>query len=149
MSIAKYNNPPLNEVVMGVKFHPIEGFHSQHGGLFWSQIKSDFPFSEQAPNLDIPFQSSKEVYPAPRFWFISQDRNQLIQLQNNIFYFNWRKVEGVGVYPDYDSVKAQFNKYFPQFKEYLKSNSFKELLKLSSANFHILTICFRVKSGLK
>ena len=68
MPTAKYEEPPLNEVVMGVSIAPIVGLHTQHIGRFWEKIASKYPKSEQAENYGKPLPLDKgEIYPGPRF----------------------------------------------------------------------------------
>jgi len=38
-----------------------------------------------------------ELFPMPRFWFLSQEKTRLIQLQNNALLYNWRKQESDGL----------------------------------------------------
>jgi len=127
MPTAKYNEPPLNEVLMGVSFVPIKGLHTQHIGRFWDKIADKYPKSEQAINYGEPIPSGEgEIYPAPRFWFITDTLDKLVQIQSNLFLCNWRKVAGEGTYPEYAEMKKVFKETFDLFLEFLKDLGFDE-----------------------
>ncbi len=115
--------PPINEVVMGVKFAPIEGLLLTHFGLFWSTLRDEFDTSEEVA----PLGSAEELPPMthggtilPRSWLIHNDPQYLIQLQPNIFYFNWRQLDEAQEYPRYSKIKPLFHKYLQRYIEFLK-----------------------------
>lgn len=123
----KYKNPPINELIIGVYFdQPIALLRSEHIGLFWSEIKKDFPKVQQQPELNFPLAGPSitiqfgidEAVPMPRYWFISQNDDFLIQIQKNAFIVNWRKRHNE--YPHFDSVKAEFDKYFNKYSSFVK-----------------------------
>lgn len=127
MPTAKFLKPPLNEVVMGITFQPISGFHSQHFGRFWEVIKNDYPKSQQAINYgEPPPLNEGEIFPHPRFWFISGSLDKLVQIQSNLFLCNWRKVDGEGVYPEYEEMKKVFKKNYSTFLNFLEQMSFEK-----------------------
>ena len=92
-----FARPPINEVVMSMFFNrPLEGFRSEHLGLFWEKIREDFPRVRQ----QIPLARSigaavgpDEVTPMPRYWFIAADDTTIIQIQKDAFIYNWRRRE--------------------------------------------------------
>ncbi len=116
----KYENPPINELVIGVYFKdPIPRFRVEHVGLYWSRIIDDFPNSTQnmSSGCDVnPFEG--EVFPMPRFWFKSEDDVYLIQVQRNAFLFNWRRREED--YPHYEALKKKFDKHFSIFESFCR-----------------------------
>lgn len=127
MATAKFKKPPVTEVVMGASFVPIKGLHSQHIGRFWEKISKEYPKSEQAINYGEPIlPDGKEIYPAPRFWFITEANDKLVQIQANLFLCNWRKVEGQGIYPEYDEMKKVFKENYSLFLQFLKEKGFQE-----------------------
>jgi uncharacterized protein (TIGR04255 family) len=125
MPTAKYEEPPLNEVVMGVSFAPIKGLHTQYIGRFWERISANYPKSEQAIGYGEPIPPGEgEIYPAPRFWFIADALDKLVQIQSNLFLCNWRKVDGEGIYPEYDEMKKVFRENYGLFLGFLKEMEF-------------------------
>ena len=141
----KYKNPPINEVIIGAYFdQPILPLHSEHIGVFWSQIRSEFPSIQQQPELTLPivgpnfsiqFGMTDEPYPMPRFWLSSEDGTILIQIQKNAFILNWRKK--AGDYPHFDSVKALFDKYYDIFLSFLRTE-----LKVDGVNIQVAELTY-------
>lgn len=119
----KFKNPPINELVIGAYFSPpLLKLRAEHIGLFWSNIKDRFPHSQNAPPIGtIDIMGPEDIFPLPRFWFISEDDSTLIQIQKNAFLVNWRKREG-GAYPHYENVKKDFDRYFDEFVKFLKTS---------------------------
>jgi len=120
--LPKFESPPVNEVAMGVKFEPIEGLTLAHFGLFWATLRDEFGKSEEAIPLgtpaDIPMRAGGG--PLPRLWLVHNDEQFLIQLQPNIFYFNWRRRGEKQAYPSYDSIRPLFEKYLSSFFAFLE-----------------------------
>ncbi len=119
----KYINPPVNELIIGLYFsQPIIPLRSEHVGLFWSQVRKEFPTIKQQPELALPLAGplfslqvdfADGLYPTPRFWLESTDNTYLIQIQRNAFILNWRK--GKSSYPHFDTVKHKFDNYYNTF----------------------------------
>ena len=110
-SLPSYKNPPVIEVACGIKFKKIKKFKAPHFGLFWDKLRKKFPFCQHAPTLGFPDPSETEPafeLPLPRIWFINKEKNGLIQLQENIFLYNWRKMQPEESYPRYDTVIKAF-----------------------------------------
>src|SRR4051794_29636475 len=112
VKLPEYDNPPLNEVVIGVQFESLKKFTASHLGLFWSRIRTEYPKSED----NHPLLHQKELFDptpssandqqfliatgkVPRSWFLSTDGRQLIQLQHDQFLRNWRKLTPDDEYP--------------------------------------------------
>jgi uncharacterized protein (TIGR04255 family) len=49
----------------------------------------------------------------PRFWLVGTDDAHLIQIQREAFIVNWRRKQQV--YPRYEAVKAEFDRWFATF----------------------------------
>jgi uncharacterized protein (TIGR04255 family) len=122
MSI-KFRKPPINELVIGIYFdREIASLHSEHIGLFWGEVRDDFPKIHRqlpvAPPLLAPQLMLREFYPImPRFWLEASDASTLMQIQKNAFLFNWRKKDGE--YPHFEVVKAAFDKNKKRFLKFL------------------------------
>ncbi|MCL2713213.1 MAG: TIGR04255 family protein [Alphaproteobacteria bacterium] len=140
---AKYRNPPINEVIVGAYFdQPIMPLHSEHVGLFWSQVRDTFPTIRQQPELAPPalnfsFQLgiTDETYPMPRFWLSSEDGATVVQIQKNAFLLNWRK--RADAYPHFDNVKGLFDKYFYLFSTFVRSE-----LKIDTINIQTAELTY-------
>ena len=111
----KYEKPPIDELIISAYFDPpLTGLRAEHIGLFWSEIRGDFPSVQQQPPTDGSFEAVPgEIFPLPRFWFVGTDDQNLLQIQRGSFFCNWRRRDGK--YPHFDSVKKSFDIYFDKF----------------------------------
>lgn len=108
--LPSYKNPPVNEVVCGLRFEISNDLKIPHIGLLWDKFRADYPIIQHTQ----PIASAKgEITidmsigsPLPRLWFINKSGDQLVQFQVDRFYFNWRRRESD--YPRYDYVIKKF-----------------------------------------
>ena len=148
MSI-RFENPPINELVIATYFNPVQfSVQNEHVGVFWSKIRNEFPKVRQqqpvgsltALGLTGP---NPDVFPMPRFWFISEDDTHLIQLQKNAFMFNWRRRETD--YPQYAGrLKPDFDRYYNVFEEFVREETGISELKVEESE---LTYVNLIKPG--
>lgn len=133
-----YEKPPVNEVVCGFTFHPLEKLLAPHLGLLWLKFKSDYPICQEVPPLtptierldDGPPEAAFELHevpPLPRIWFVHSTDNGVLQVQRDRFLHNWRKVREDDEYPRYHSVKQMFQEKFGIFQVFLKENELGEV----------------------
>lgn len=123
-TILEYGAPPVNEVVVGVRFDPIASLAIPHFGLFWDEVRSAFPRTEHAAPLAteagfVPLDASTGA-PMPRVWFVSGSGNEVIQLQTNMFVYNWRQADDGGEYPRFVYILAQFRRLYDQWKAFVR-----------------------------
>jgi uncharacterized protein (TIGR04255 family) len=133
--LPKYERPPLIETAMGVQFAPIANFTAGHYGWFWKRYLDEYwtkvqdavrsvnqfeKFGEQGSWQQFPPQQLViQGTPQPDRILIFDERNdRIIQLQNDRFFYNWRKGEA-----DYPS----FAKTYPEFR--LRLRSFEDFLR--------------------
>ena len=118
----KYENPPINEIVCGIRFNPIEQLQSGHFGILWQKFRHDFPKTEDhdliAPISQEDFENFDKL-PLRRVWFIHRNENELVQVQRNRFLYNWREREEGDEYPGYEKVINNFVRYLSLFQEFL------------------------------
>jgi uncharacterized protein (TIGR04255 family) len=113
-----FERPPINEVAVGAFFSPIAALKAEAVGLFWGKIRQELPKATQAAPLTPMVPMPGEVLPMVRFWFSSVDETRLVQLQRDAFLFNWRR--GETDYPRFEQIKAEFDRYFSLFKEFVR-----------------------------
>jgi uncharacterized protein (TIGR04255 family) len=126
-TLPDFENPPAVETLMGVHFAPIEKWQSPHFGLFWSRIKDDYPKAEmqppviQPPDVEGVFSrvQSPEKFPL-RCWFYNPDETRLIQVQNNLFLHNWRRIARTERYLHYDDLRPHFEREWRTFRGFLE-----------------------------
>jgi uncharacterized protein (TIGR04255 family) len=116
-----YRKPPVNEVVCGLLFHPLDKLFIPHVGLLWDKFRQNYPRIQTVQPIatskgEIIVDSATNL-PLPRLWFINQRDDQLVQFQFDRFYFNWRRREGV--YPRYQHVFNQFENALNTFQGFL------------------------------
>lgn len=118
--LPSYKNPPVNEVVCGMRFQPPEKLKIPHIGLLWSKFRGEYPNIQHANPIGQIIIDTETGLPLPRVWFINKQDNQLIQFQYDRFYYNWRCRNDV--YPRYPNViknfEAAFKKINIVFTEY-------------------------------
>jgi len=127
--LPSYKNPPVNEVVCGVRFHTPDKLRIPHIGLLWEKFRADYPIIQHA----VPIASLKGELvvdkvtgaPLPRVWFINKSDDQLIQFQSDRFYFNWRRRENE--YPRYGHVIKNFENVVNEVTIFFDEFEFGEL----------------------
>ncbi len=133
----KFDSPPVIETVLGVEFRPLNKWSIQHFGLFWNRIREEFPKCEIQP----PLMSQIEIFGQPqpqqkigiqlmtvpevRCWFSHSDQARLIQIQNDRFVHNWRKIEN-HTYPSYNTIKPKFKSHWETFCNFLNEENLGE-----------------------
>lgn len=100
-------------------------------GEFASRIRDEFPVTEERPaqppmeerfdkgGVAPRFTIQVMDRPLARFWFLSEDGSRLIQLQNDLLAFNWRKRDEDGTYPRYDFMRESVERYLGVLEEVL------------------------------
>lgn len=131
-SLPQFRDPPLIETALSLQFSPIPELRSTHLASFWMRHRDAFPITEDAE----PIASQKVLFGADilrasgppriqlstprqsRLQMVSEDLCRMVQVQNGRLVFNWRKF-GDGQYPRWKSVKADFDRYWTCFLEFL------------------------------
>jgi uncharacterized protein (TIGR04255 family) len=135
--LPEFANPPVSEVALSVEFAAIDGWRPAHAGLYWGRIKSDYPLTEAQSVLNSQIERFGESFPqapavtfevadpnAIRFWFISDDRTRVVQVQRDRFVVNWRKVTGNEVYPRYEhEMRPRFVQEWQRFERFLREEN--------------------------
>ncbi len=126
--LPSFGKPPVTEVAIAVQFREIRGLTGPRMGLLWQLYRKSFPKMEVHPALAPRFERSgsasakrldvKFGIPAPRVWFIGSNEAHLVQVQQDRFVFNWRRIEGED-YPRYGRVRALFFQNYGIFQEFL------------------------------
>lgn len=136
--LPSFENPPLDEMVIGVQFPTLKKLTTAHLGRFWNRIHDKYPQAQDAfplarqlenqdPQFEQPFQFIKAAVPAPRCWFLSSDGTQLLQVQNDRVLRNWRRVTGTERYPRYQALLDAFFADLDRFVDYVKTEKLGEI----------------------
>jgi uncharacterized protein (TIGR04255 family) len=129
----EYQKPPVVEVALSIQFNRLVKFTVPYLGLYWSEVREQFPQQQvQPPIADegeeafetpgrVNFQVRVDLGLAnPRCLFISKDGARLIQIQQDRFVFNWRRISPTLEYPRYENVRECFFKEFRHFADFIK-----------------------------
>lgn len=138
--LPEFDNPPVVEVALSVQFESLTELRTPQLGLLWSKFRGRFPkLEEQAPLAPmrerfgvagerkprVQFEVLREA-PVPRCWFLTDDGTELIQVQQDRFVRNWRKVGESGDYPRFDYIRSTFRKDFEEFERFARDEQIGE-----------------------
>jgi uncharacterized protein (TIGR04255 family) len=133
--LPKFERPPVVEMALDLQFDLLPKLRTPWLSLFWGEVRSRFPRIEEhsslpplmvesfdQPTFDEPRieLTMLDVPPVPRLWFVNEDGSELIQVQQNRFIVNWRRVDQGGEYPRYDHVRRSFAEYVSAFKQFVE-----------------------------
>jgi uncharacterized protein (TIGR04255 family) len=109
-TLPSYKNPPVNEVVCGIRFQTPDKLRIPHVGLLWGKFRKEYPNIQHASPIaavtgELPVDNTTGL-PFQRMWFINNSDDQLIQFQFDRLYFNWRRRQNL--YPRYPHVIKNF-----------------------------------------
>lgn len=113
---------PVNEVVLAVAIRPQDAL----AGPRLSQLLGTYAASHPRVQTVVPYEMPAELPHSagitpppqqieivgldlrPRFWFLSNDDTEIIQVQRDYIAFNWRRGGGDAPYVHYDSIRTKF-----------------------------------------
>jgi uncharacterized protein (TIGR04255 family) len=117
------------ETAFAVVFAPIKSWSLLHYGLLWDRYRRVYPFSEvrlptgsvQIEGIDLALGQNVDLRALPlRCWFVDASKNQLIQVQNNAFMRNWRKMDAPLQYVHYNEFRPLFVNDWATYKRFLQ-----------------------------
>lgn len=119
--LPRFDNPPVSETVYGVVFTRLPELKAPYLGLLWERYRSEYPKCDEVPRLLDTSQETFNQWITPRVWFLHNDDSRVIQVQDNRFFYNWRKREQA--YPNYDVVFPEFRDKFEIFQSFLQDHN--------------------------
>lgn len=139
-TLPDFENPPVSEVVLAVRFAPLEVGAILLAVVGHEVFGSELPRTEEHPPVVMPIEEFGgggrdrdldeilETPPSPRFWFISESGNEVAQVQEDFFARNWRREDASGViYPHFDAVREPFIEGYLAFSDALGEQTGKAL----------------------
>lgn len=125
-----FEAPPINEVVCGLMFEPIQEFLTPYIGRLWDKYKPAFSTCKELAPLSTTVEGAPGVpgetelqfldMPSmPRIWFEETNGNGLIQVQRERFHYNWRRKSSDDEYPHFETVFALFKEKLEVFQGFL------------------------------
>lgn len=137
-----FTSPPLSEVYLGVQFAPPNGYKQILAGNVWELYRKDYPKVLEQPALEptfetfgLPFAPNANQFKFltgaahDRFWFLSENEQELIQFQQDRLLHNWREVVNpTETYPRFESMISKFKNELEILDVYMKSLSTQPLM---------------------
>ena len=133
--VPSFETPPIDEVVWEVQFGKLGWLTAARAGLFWQMVRSEYPEPEERSPVGTkdepeallrPQEIRTQIHGKPplcRQLFVSEAGTELIQLQDDRFCFNWRRVAPTDVYPRYEHMREKFCAGWRQFTDFAHSQS--------------------------
>lgn len=133
---SKYQTPPVVEIVCGVQFDALQKLFTPHLGPIWELYKKEgYTGCEEHPPLPRRIEplhraplrqitlNQETGPPFPRIWFLHETAEKIIQIQRDLFIFNWRAFKPESQYPGLDSIVNDFEKHFRCFEGFMMTQS--------------------------
>ncbi len=120
--LPNYKNPPVNEVVCGMRFNTPEQPPIPYIGFLWKKFQAEYPKVQHVAPLSLRLGQllidPATGAPLPRIWFINKTDDELLQFQSNGFYSNWRRRDHA--YPRYEHIIARFLYFYTVINDFYK-----------------------------
>ena len=120
--LPSYRNPPVVEVVYGIRFSTGAPLQTRHLGQFWQSLAADYPTTEDAFPLMEASEIASKMMPIPiplrRILAHSGDGQYTIQVQDSRLYAGWRRTGPAAVYPRSPAVEERFEAAWARFTSF-------------------------------
>lgn len=140
--LPEFERPPIAEVTLGMQFNPLVGLTTTRMGLLWARFRDRFPHTEEhapLPSVMEEFGPTRafnvgleiteiDAPPLPRCWFLNEASSELIQVQQDRFIRNWRKLDASDEYPRYEQIRESFKSNINEFIAFLAEEQIGELV---------------------
>jgi uncharacterized protein (TIGR04255 family) len=131
--LPEFERPPINEVVLSIQFASLTGFRNIHVGILWQQFAQRYPSVEEYPPIPAAFETFGVPPPVAelpqftfvthspmRYWFITADGNELLQVQPDRLVHNWRQQKPDDEYPRYEPLRERFESEVLEVQKFLE-----------------------------
>ena len=134
MLLPAFENPPVVEVVVSVQFDE-PAISGPLLMLRWSQIRDRFPKYEETPPVPFTIETFdgpreprfefeiSDAPPTPRFFMKSESESEILQVQENMFGYSWRKLSPTDEYPHYEKIREAFKRELAEFQMFLSEEN--------------------------
>ena len=137
-----FARPPVEEVMLGILFKPLDQFLAPHLGEIW-QVFKEFGFVNTTTQGTVPpvIEQFSNQIPQPqvrvsnvpdfdRILFIHESGSLILQVQRDRFMFNWRRIEEGQKYPGFSTIFTMFEDFYTRFKVKLKHQEIGDIIPL-------------------
>ncbi|HEX6509962.1 MAG TPA: TIGR04255 family protein [Chloroflexota bacterium] len=119
--LPEFEDPPVVEVALSAQFRILPGLRGLTLAPLYEQWRDRYPRVEEQPPLPstvegiVPggpaFQLNVGL-PSVRYWFLTDDGTELVQLQQDRLSVNWREQSSEKPYPRYTAMRQLFVERF-------------------------------------
>lgn len=147
-----FSEPPLDEVVLGVQFSPMQNYSSVFAGNVHSLFQNEFPKVAEQHLLEPQFETfgGGNVQAGPRIqvgsppigtrlWFLSQDENHLLQFQADRFLSNWRRRPNAQEYPRFEGLSEAYERNLRRLEAFFR-DSFGQTIEVNQAEVSYINV---------
>lgn len=124
------STPPLTEMALTIQFEPQQRILGPELGRFWERcLLSSFPVVEQHNPIDQVIELERGLpvgglrlevgVPSPRYFFMNEQGDRLVQLQSDRISLNWRRLGDAYDYPHYEVLRAEFEQHASQLANFI------------------------------
>jgi uncharacterized protein (TIGR04255 family) len=145
--LPEFEDPPVIEVALSAQFRALPGLQGLALAPLRELWRAQYPQVEEQPPLpsivegDIPGGPSFQLnlgFPAVRYWFLTDDGMDLVQLQYDRLSVNWRELGSGNAYPRYPAMRQVFADRFTDLRHFTVAEGLGDLhvtqLELSYIN---------------
>lgn len=127
--LPEFDTPPVVEVALGVQFRILPALRGLALAPLRELWRSQYPRVEEQPPLPSsvgsgspggPIVQLNVGLPSMRYWFLSSDGSDLVQVQQDRLSVNWREAETGNPYPRYRSVRKAFEDRFRELQTFVE-----------------------------
>jgi uncharacterized protein (TIGR04255 family) len=118
-----FEEPPVSEVICGVRFPPLIEMTVAQLGDFCRSVRRQLP-EVSSGRLAAPVPQEmvrRPIPPLPRTIATAKDGSEAIQIQQNQFVYNWAKSGKGGQYPHFEKIFEAFQDYLSRFTEFVEN----------------------------
>jgi uncharacterized protein (TIGR04255 family) len=116
--LPKLDRPPVVEVICGLCFAPLD-LDPVVAGAYWDTRKGEYPRRQLHPAIERGLGPGILINATPRMrvWLLSDDGSQILQMQSDRFYMNWRKTPNTD-YPRFSTSSGLCARSLGEFERF-------------------------------
>lgn len=138
--LPSFERPPVVETILGVQFVQLPKFRAAHLGAYWKSLGQGWNHVIDAPRLPPMVEKFGGMFELPqihlkltqtppiRLQIRTDDQSRMIQVQNGRFHYNWLRADEQQKYPRYGSIRAEFERAFRAFVDFIKAENLGEVV---------------------
>jgi uncharacterized protein (TIGR04255 family) len=129
-----FKRPPIYELVLSIQFAQTNLRNIDIGSI-WRLFRNQYSTVEEHPplapvfekyglpsaQLEVPQFIISTTPGVLRYWFVSADGNELLQVQADRLIHNWRQASPKATYPRYEPLRARFEREVRKIEKFLEA----------------------------